>query len=448
MHIFNSFQHGVVCVFFLILSFNAKALNSDHSSFTDASVDGMEYSLFHHVTRKSATQQARLIAEDGTAGDSFGYGVAIFGNTALVGAYSEDIGDNIDQGAVYVFSWDGSHWTQQAKLVDPNGAAQDYFGISVALSGDTALVGAFGADTAGNVAQGSACIFTRSGGLWTLQTTLAAVDAAEDDLFGFSVALVEGAALVGAPGKTIGVNANQGAAYVFSGASGTWQQQAMLVSNDGDVADLFGSSVAMFSGTAIVGAYLGDAAGVQDSGTAYVFSNAAGPWTQQAKLVAADGAAGDQFGVSVAIGRNTALVGASLADSTNNPDQGSAYVFTRAGTTWTQHAKLFADDGIAFAQFGVSVALSGGQALVGAPGDNENKGAAYLYRRDETVGWHRRDVLTANDGEPQDYFGISVAAHGDIALAGAFVDQVDSTPAQGSTYVFDGLNDLFADGFE
>ena len=203
-----------------------------------------------------ALQQAELIGSDSANGDVFGCSVAISGDTALVGACSHDD----DQGVAYVFVRSGTTWTQQAELSDPDddpsGFAQSsYFGSSVALDGDTALVGApFYSTNSGAGNQGAVEVFVRSATTWTQQAVLVAGDGSNNDEFGSSVALSGGTALIGAPDKTDGSNAEQGAAYVFAQTgSSTWTMQGELTVAAGVAGERFGSSVALDGDTALVG---------------------------------------------------------------------------------------------------------------------------------------------------------------------------------------------------
>jgi hypothetical protein len=231
-----------------------------------AGLDDAGWDLLQQAIRKAAVQQAKLSGDgslpgaDGAEGDRFSYSVALDGDTVLVGAYRDDVGANIDQGSAYVFTRSDSSWTQQAKLTADDGAASDYFGYSVAIDGDTLLVGAV-SDGAINFNPSSAYVFTRSGNTWTQQAKLVADDGAPNDYFGASVALDGNTALVGAYGDDVGVNGHQGSAYVFTRSGSTWTQQAKLVAGDGAITDRFGFSVTLDGNTALVGAY-GDDVGV------------------------------------------------------------------------------------------------------------------------------------------------------------------------------------------
>uniref|UniRef100_UPI0040574A2F FG-GAP repeat protein n=1 Tax=Candidatus Electronema sp. TaxID=2698783 RepID=UPI0040574A2F len=382
----------------------------------------------------------KLLAGDGTADDRFGNSVAMSGDTAVIGAWlDDDKGD--DSGSAYVFvrAADGT-WSQQAKLTAADGAADDWFGFSVAVLGDTAVIGADGDNDKGTWT-GSAYVFVRAAdGTWSQQAKLTAADGAAYDHFGNSVAVSGDTAVIGADGD----DSVSGSAYVFvRAADGTWSQQTKLTAADGTVLDEFGSSVAMSGDTAVIGAYGDDDKGSW-SGSAYVFVRAAdGTWSQQAKLTAADGAADDEFGSSVAVSGNTAVIGAWLDDDKGD-DSGSAYIFVRAGGTWSQQAKLTAADGAADDYFGGSVAVSGDTAVIGAYGDDDKgtwTGSAYVFVRTADgsiwggIWWSQQAKLTAADGAAVDFFGISVAVSGDTALIGAPWDD-DKGSESGSAYVF------------
>jgi hypothetical protein len=160
-----------------------------------------------------------LTAADGAAWDQFGYSVAISGDTAVVGAVSDDVGGNAYQGSAYVFVRSGTTWSQQAKLTAAGGAAWDQFGISVAISGDTAVAGVIFDQVGANFHQGSACVFTRSGTTWGQQAMLTAADGAPEDCFGYSVAIAGETAVAGAYFDDVGTGIDRGSAYVFVPAS-------------------------------------------------------------------------------------------------------------------------------------------------------------------------------------------------------------------------------------
>ena len=220
--------------------------------------------------------EQKVFASDGAEWDGFGSSVALSGDTALVGAWGADVvGTNTDQGSAYVFTRSGTTWTQQEKLTASDGAKNDWFGISVALSGDTALVGAWGADVGANTDQGSAYVFTRSGTTWTQQEKLTASD---HDGIGRSVALSGDVALVGTEWFGSGANQGQGSAYIFTRTGTVWRKQGKLIASDGVAGDDFGCSVALSGNTVLVGARYGDVGGYVGQGSAYFFTYVGATW--------------------------------------------------------------------------------------------------------------------------------------------------------------------------
>ena len=253
----------------------------------------------------------------------------------------------------------------------------------------------------------------------------------QKNYFGSSVAISGNYAIVGARYD----DAKRGSAYVFLFDGTSWSQQAKLTADDGVANDHFGGSVAISGDYAIVGSYWDDDNG-SNSGSAYVFHFDGTSWSQQAKLVAGDGAEGDRFGGSVAISGDSAIVGAHFDDD-NGSDSGSAYIFGRTGVFWVQQAKILPDDGATGALFGCSVAISGDYAIVGGEGDDDNgtySGSAYLFYRNGFL-WAQEDKLTADDGATADFFGNSVAISGGYAIVGAYGDD-DKGSFSGSAHVY------------
>jgi uncharacterized protein (TIGR03437 family) len=401
-----------------------------------ANDQGAAYVFVLHDNRH--IEQQKLFANDGAANDSFGAAVALDGDTLAVGAPNDTVGSNAEQGAVYVFTRNGAVWTFQQKLTANDGAAKDFFGNAVALSGDTVVVGAKGDDNGGIANQGSAYVFTRSGTTWTQQQRLTPNDGAAEDTFGYAVALDGDTLAVGAPNDTVGSNAYQGSAYIFTRNGASWTQQQKLTANDGAESDLFGFAVALSGNTVAVGVP-NDAIGANGrTGSVCVFTRSGATWTQQPKLTSNDGGAGDLFGVALALDGDTLVAGARGDTIGANDEQGSAYVFTRHGTVWTQQQKLTAGDGAARDFFGAAVAVSGDTLVVGALydtiGANGNQGSAYVYT---FIGsWVPQQKLAASDGGASDYFGTAVALDGATVVVGADNDTIGQSFGQGSAYVF------------
>ena len=315
------------------------------------------------------TEQQELTASDGATRDYFGNSVSVSGDTAIVGAYYKTVNSQAYQGAAYVFVRSGGVWSQQQKLIAPDGAAFDHFGGSVSVSGDTVAIGAF----AENSVQGAAYVFVRSRAAWSQQQKLTASDGAPNDWFGYSVSVSGDEVLIGAEWKTVHSNVGQGAAYVFVRTGGVWSQQQKLIASDGAPQDQFGVSLSLSGGTAVIGAF--DKNGYQ--GAAYVFVATAGVWSQQQELTASDGVAQDEFGFSVSVSQDTAVIGA-FRKTVNALYQGAAYAFVRSGGVWSQQ-KLTASDGGWDDWFGYSVSVDGDTMMIGALGNDGTQGAAYAF---------------------------------------------------------------------
>lgn len=363
----------------------------------------------------------------------FGVSVAISGDTALVGAMRDD-GPNGEQGAAYVLVRDGSTWTQQAKLIASDTPAGSFFGHSVALSGDVALIGAPGG-------AGAAYVYVRNNGIWAQETRLAPIEGSVGEQFGYAVALADSTALIGVPSDVLGSSYGHGSAFVFTRSAGTWTQQQKLIASDAEPINYFGSAVALDGDTAVVGAPHDNFGSVSLQGSAYVFARSAGVWAEQAKLFAADGATFDLFGNAVAVSGDTVVAGAFVDDVNGNANQGSVHVYVRSGATWSSQAQLLMADGAANDQLGMGVAIQGDTLLAGARGDVVNgigKGSVVFYTRTGNT-WSQEQKLTASDGSGADIFGHALAISGDRLIVSAYGDEAPGDPQStdsGSVYLF------------
>ncbi|PKB71357.1 MAG: hypothetical protein BZY87_05750 [SAR202 cluster bacterium Io17-Chloro-G6] len=311
------------------------------------------------------TEQAKLVGDDTGVGDLLGQVVGLSGDTAVLGAPGETpVGTN--SGSAYVFVRSEGVWTQQAKLTASDAGPGDQFGRSAAISGDTIIIGA-PTDTPTGTNSGSAYVFTRTDGVWTEQAKLTTNKAfTADNMFGWSVAIDGDTAAVGALGD-FSNGADSGAAYVFTRTDGVWTEQGKLTASDAFTADNFGRSVALSGNLLAVGAP-GNTDKGADTGAAYVFARGDGAWSEQAKLTASDAASTDNFGWSVSISGDTMAAGA-FGDAAKGVDAGSVYVFKQSGTTWTEQANLTATGAAVNHKLGTSVSLSDNDLAAGAPGD-------------------------------------------------------------------------------
>ncbi|RMF62075.1 MAG: hypothetical protein D6748_00260, partial [Calditrichaeota bacterium] len=384
--------------------------------------------------------EIEVTASSPAAGDEFGKSVAVSGNYAIVGNYLDDNPNGIDAGSAEIFVYNGGTWLREAVLTAGDGAADDWFGYSVAISGTIAVIGApRHTNNTGNI--GAAYVFQRSSGVWTQVAKLTPSDGASKDFFGWSVAIDGDYIVVGSPRHNIGVNADVGAAYVYyrnSGGVDNWGEQSQLTASDGAADDRFGSSVAISGAYVLVGSPQDDVGTNSLAGAAYVYLRNGTTWGEQQKLVPTDVAQNRQFGFSVSISGARALIGAPFD---NNDSTGAAYVFTRSGTTWNQQQKLTAGDGAAGDKFGYSVSLFDTTLVIGSPFDNTGRGALYPF---VLLGgnWVQFSKVQASDGAAGDKFGLAVSIQGTTVVAGAPNDTVSGLANAGSAYFYHTVNDL------
>ena len=392
-------------------------------------------------------QHTKLVASDRSGGDQLGFAVAISGNEVIAGAPKHTAG-GLASGAAYIYEQkENAAWIESIKLSDGETAAEDEFGISVAISGNLAIAGAQQDDDIAPNA-GAAYIFERSGTLWLQRAKLSADDAKAGDLFGNAVAINGETVIIGAPGVD-DAGPEAGAVYIFIRADTEWIQQAKLIADDISMFDRFGTAIAVHQNTAIIGAHGKDEVSV-DAGAAYIFVRNGVSWIQQAKLTHQNAVPGDQFGRAVAIYGDSALIGAHRSDATG-PDSGAAYIFTRNGGTWRQDFQLIPNDSGLGDEFGYAVDLTNGVAIIGAPKEDRREpdmGAAYVFVETRDA-WLQQAKLAAIDAEAGDEFGSAVSIHEDTAIVGAWKDDhplgaSDDLAAQidkGSAYAYlrDGL---------
>ncbi len=352
-------------------------------------------------------QQAELSASDGEEGDELGLSVADSEDTIVVGAPFHPTGGNMEQGEAYVFARPESGWanaTQTAELISEKGQPGERFGKAVAVSGNTIVVGAPDREViTGHNEQGAVYVFVKPASGWAGSPKQAAELTAENgevsEFFGESVAVSGETIVAGAPQRKVGGHEHQGAAYVFTMPKGGWanmHQTAELTASKGAENDDLGHSVAVSGDTVLAGAPSHKVGEHADQGAAYVFVMPASGWagslTQTAELTAGNGAANDHLGDAVAVSGDTVLAGAPLRTVTNTR-QGAVYVFIMPSSGWTgslnETAELTAGNGNAEDHLGEAVAVSGDTVLAGAPGHevgkHEEQGAAYVFEQPPSI---------------------------------------------------------------
>ncbi|MBY0113988.1 MAG: FG-GAP repeat protein [Phycisphaerales bacterium] len=401
--------------------------------------------IFRRTNNTWSTAGTRLAAADAANNDLAGFSVSLGNDTVLIGATQRTINANSNAGIAFAFRFKDGVWTQEAVLTSPDAAAGDFFGWSVALDGDLAAIGAQSDDLTSPAAftdAGSAWIFSRAGTKWiqndpslsrpiTPNVNVPAVG----DLFGVAAAIDGDTIVAGAFQDTEGGGAQQGSAYVMVRNGQQFTEQAKLTATGAAAGDFFGRAVAVQGDTAVIGAIGRDVSGKVDQGAAYVFTRSGVTWTQQQGLTASDGLAGDNYGLSVAVGGDWAAVGAPNADVGAAVNSGAVYLYLRTSGTWTQITKLTQESPATNDNFGFAASMTNDVLVVGAyrrtVGANANQGAAYVYVR-EGGSWRFLQQLTANDGQAQDLFGVSVHNSGDLIIVGA----IGKSSSAGAAYIF------------
>lgn len=359
---------------------NGKVLTSDaagNASWKEASLGGVGYGAWGGCDVTGINEYNPVADDSVAANDFFGITEAISGNFAIIGAYGDDIGSNANQGSASIYKYDGANWVLFKKLTDATGLAGDNFGFSVAISGNYAVVGAYGDDVGANVNQGSVSVYQYNGTDWVFKQRLIDPVGLADDQFGYSVSISGSYIAIGAP------NGN---------ATGSLA--------------------------------------VADCGTASIFKFDGSNWVFMQKIFDDPAALiGDEFGYSISISGEDLFVGAPSDDGTF-ADQGSVSVFRFNGSTWQQTAKLINAAGAASDLFGRSVSVNGSYVAIGEP--NNNTGIAHIYRY-STSGWSFMQSLTETTGNN---FGNRVSLSKNYILVGSASETVGSNNTQGATYLY------------
>ena len=409
------------------------------------------------------SQQAKLTDPYAQAGDQFGRSVSVSGNYAIVGAPRADVqipfsSGYADAGEAQIYVRSGTTWNHQAALgllsTSTGASGSDYFGFSVSIDGDYAIVGSPFEDPNGISNGGSAHIYVRSGSTWSYQTKLnRTTSSSSGAYFGYSVAISGNYAIVGAPRQNrtslFYTTYVAGAAYIYVRSGTTWSWQRTLRAPDLGAYDQFGYSVSIDSNPntgvwVIVGAPYEDPNGFSGAGSAYIWYLSGTTWYHASKVIASDTQASAKFGENVDISDTTAIVGCPLNDF-GATDAGAAYVYVRQSvpSAWIQQAKLTASDYAYGDWFGWDVAIENNRAVVGAWREDAkapfsfvpDAGSAYVFDRSGSV-WTETKKLIASDKSMYDNAGVSVSLSGNTVIVGAYKDDHSSSTDAGSAYVY------------
>jgi len=366
-------------------------------------------------------EQEKIMAPSGdvSASASFGRSISVSGEYIIVGAEEYDGPTTADSGAAYIYHYDGTNWVLQATLTASDSQAGDRFGCSVSIDGNYAVVGSYGCDGE-SIDSGAAYIFEFDNTSWLEKAKLTALDATSGDYFGYSVAISGNYTIIGVY-QDDDCGRSSGSAYIFYRDDPAWVQQQKLIADDGDEDDYFGRSVAINGAYAIIGAIGNDDNG-ESSGSAYIFHRSDTTWTQQEKLTASNAAAQDCFGGSVSISDDFAIVGADETDG-NGDSSGSAYIFQRSDTTWAEHDILAPSDASAGDNFGCSAAISGDKIIIGASNKSNDgitmSGAAYIFKLAGNS-WSQHFKVALWNADILDRFGWNVAIDQDVPVVGTY----------------------------
>jgi hypothetical protein len=405
------------------------------------------------------SETTKITASDRGNTDYFGREVAISGEYAIIGSPFKDddkIGKNT--GAVYIFKSESDGWEEMQKLVASDPAIDDNFGISVAINGDYAFVGAWqeDEDASGTNSQsnaGSVYVFKNVDGTWVETQKLVTSDRTAGDYFGVSIALNDSFAIIGAYREdhdALGENSltESGSAYVFKNVDNSWIEVQKLVTADRGKEDWFGVNISISDDYIVISSYKEDEDEYGNNtldlaGSAYIFKYSNGRFIQEAKLVSSDREEGDYFGSAVSISGDYAFIAAyQEEDDTNDQNAktnaGSVYVFKNKNGNWEETQKIVATDRGSFDFFGWDVSVSGDYALIGQNPSFSSDRYVYAYRNINGT-WSEMQKLVASDAGK--FFGGSLFLEDKIAIIGASQDDKDadgenSISGAGSAYIF------------
>ncbi|MEO6720064.1 MAG: FG-GAP repeat protein [Ferruginibacter sp.] len=361
------------------------------------------------------TDYIPIVDATGSIADNFGYSTSISGSYAIVGAYLDDVGNNPNQGSASIYQYNGSTWTLMQKLTDAAGGFEDRFGNSVSISGSYAIIGSYLDDIGTNTDQGSVSFYHYNGASWVLTQKLTDATGAALDRFGTSVSISGNYAIVGANLDDVGANTDQGSVSIYQYNGATWVLMQKITDATGEADAYFGTSVSISGNYAVVGAY-GDDEVITDQGSASIYQYNGAAWVFMQKKT---GFGVSNYGYSVSISGSYVIVGAFKATVGPYSSQGLASMYHYDGANWVWLQDLTDPNGAASDNFGVSVSISGDYAMVGAYSDDVfrspptafNFGSASIYQRLGNA-WQRIQYLVDPAGLTDDFFGFSTAIDG------------------------------------
>lgn len=376
---------------------------------------------------------SKVIAFDGASNDNFGESVAVSGNYIVIGARNDD--DNgSSSGSAYIYKKQANGTSIQIqKLTASDAASGDQFGKGVSISGNYVVIGAYLNDDNGTDS-GSAYIFKNNGSdIFTEIQKLTASNATGNDKFAEAVSIDGNYVVVGSQNADI-FGYDSGSAYIFKNVSDVFTEVQKLIASDINIGDNFGYSVGISGNYVVVGSHLSDTNGT-DSGSTYIYkNNGSDNYIEIQKLTSSDATPSDNFGYSVGISDDYVVVGAINNDD-NGSDSGSVYIFKNSvSDIYTEIKKLTSSDAAAYDNFGYSVGVSGDNIIASASGKNTFTGASYIFNNNGSDIFSEVKKIVALDGATNDFFGKSVSISGSNVVIGAPEDD-DIGGDSGSAYL-------------
>lgn len=380
-------------------------------------------------------EQEGILSSNTVSDDLFGHSIAMNGDYAVIGAPNYDSAAYSNIGRAYIFKRNGNRWVEQQIIEGSEGVTFSSFGSSVDIDEDYIIIGANGTMVDMTSGQGVAYIFKKSGENWVEEDILVASDGAEFDYFGFSVSISGNYALVGAYNHDTGGLSNKGKAYVYKRTGDDWQEEAIITDPSVLAFINFGRAVSISGNYAVIGAHKYNVLNGGHQGRAFIYKRTGTSWLLEEILNPSDGIEDLNFGRSVDINGDYAIIGAH--NPLEDHIQGKAYIYKRSGNSWLEEAILIPTDGESSDQFGVSVAISDDYAVIGAyfhnTNGNLNQGKAYLYKQ-QGNNWTKYATLTAEDGAASDRYGKSVALTSAGIMVGAYLYDNADNQDEGKVY--------------
>ncbi len=368
-------------------------------------------------------------AEDATPGDHFGYSVEISGMYAVIGAPDDKIGSNSVQGSAYVFKKENGVWTQQAKLLASDGAAEDFFGTSVDIDGDYIVVGAPSKIVNGMESAGGIYVFYRSGDQWNQQAILAASDPDSGDQLGRAVAISGLYLIAGAPYNDVSAQPDRGNAYIFSRSGATWSQHAIISPTFGLPGDHIGKSVDIDGDKVLIGAPYDDNNNKVNAGCVYAYKRTGNLWYAEYHFLPQSAQEDSHFGEAVAIDDTTVVIGWPQLDYSGFLSLGIACVYFYNGTTWYRHSDIIPSEQREGLSYGSEVGISNGVIVVGVPQNHVGyayaQGKAWVYQQHGSQ-WQVTRSIVDDHGQPHDYFGFGIGIDAHEVIIGSYAKNDNS----------------------